>query len=259
MPSPVEGPRRSVRHCRHEHDRAPHPAPGPRGRAVRRPGVGARRPARCTATISKTRSRSCAPPTPPPRSPRSPRCAPPCRARKSADSFARVGYTIMGVVNVTPDSFSDGGRYLDPHAAVEHGRRLAVEGAQMLDVGGESTRPGADAVPARRGAAARAARRRGPRRHRRHDLDRHVQGRRRRGGARRRRELRQRRDRVPGRPGARRPRGRARRRLLPHAHARHAAHDAGRPALRRRRLRRQGVPRSSGSPSRSPRGCPRSG
>jgi dihydropteroate synthase len=59
-----------------------------------------------------------------------------------------VGYTIMGVVNVTPDSFSDGGEYLDPHAAVEHGRRLIGEGAQMLDVGGESTRPGADAVPA---------------------------------------------------------------------------------------------------------------
>jgi dihydropteroate synthase len=57
-----------------------------------------------------------------------------------------VGYTIMGVVNVTPDSFSDGGLYLDPHAAVEHGRRLADEGAEMLDVGGESTRPGADAV-----------------------------------------------------------------------------------------------------------------
>jgi len=59
-----------------------------------------------------------------------------------------VGYTIMGVVNVTPDSFSDGGRYLDPGAAVEHGRRLAAEGAQILDVGGESTRPGAEDVPA---------------------------------------------------------------------------------------------------------------
>jgi dihydropteroate synthase len=58
-----------------------------------------------------------------------------------------VTFTIMGVVNVTPDSFSDGGRYLDPHAAVEHGRRLVDEGAQMLDVGGESTRPGAHAVP----------------------------------------------------------------------------------------------------------------
>jgi dihydropteroate synthase len=59
-----------------------------------------------------------------------------------------VGYTIMGVVNVTPDSFSDGGRYLDPGAAVEHGRRLAAEGADILDVGGESTRPGAAEVPA---------------------------------------------------------------------------------------------------------------
>src|SRR3954453_2076704 len=54
----------------------------------------------------------------------------------------------MGVVNVTPDSFSDGGRYLDPGAAVEHGRRLAAEGAGILDVGGESTRPGAADVPA---------------------------------------------------------------------------------------------------------------
>jgi dihydropteroate synthase len=59
-----------------------------------------------------------------------------------------VTFTIMGVVNVTPDSFSDGGRYLDPCAAIEQGRRLAGEGARMLDVGGESTRPGADAVPA---------------------------------------------------------------------------------------------------------------
>src|SRR3954451_5359026 len=54
----------------------------------------------------------------------------------------------MGVVNVTPDSFSDGGRYLDPGAAVEHGRRLTAEGAEILDVGGESTRPGAGEVPA---------------------------------------------------------------------------------------------------------------
>jgi dihydropteroate synthase len=59
-----------------------------------------------------------------------------------------VTFTIMGVVNVTPDSFSDGGRYLDPQAAIEQGHRLVREGARMLDVGGESTRPGADAVPA---------------------------------------------------------------------------------------------------------------
>lgn len=52
----------------------------------------------------------------------------------------------MGVVNVTPDSFSDGGRYLDRDAAVAHGLELAAAGAAILDVGGESTRPGADPV-----------------------------------------------------------------------------------------------------------------
>lgn len=54
----------------------------------------------------------------------------------------------MGIVNVTPDSFSDGGRWLDPEAAIAHGRALAAEGADILDVGGESTRPGAAAVDA---------------------------------------------------------------------------------------------------------------
>lgn len=53
----------------------------------------------------------------------------------------------MGVVNVTPDSFSDGGQYLDAPAAVEHGLRLLAEGADILDVGGESTRPGARVKP----------------------------------------------------------------------------------------------------------------
>jgi dihydropteroate synthase len=52
----------------------------------------------------------------------------------------------MGVVNVTPDSFSDGGRFFDPKAAIAHARRLAEEGADILDLGGESTRPGAAAV-----------------------------------------------------------------------------------------------------------------
>jgi len=52
----------------------------------------------------------------------------------------------MGVVNVTPDSFSDGGLYLDPEAAIAHGRELAEAGAEILDVGGESTRPGAEPV-----------------------------------------------------------------------------------------------------------------
>jgi dihydropteroate synthase len=55
---------------------------------------------------------------------------------------------VMGVVNVTPDSFSDGGRWLAPEAAVEHGLALAAQGADLLDVGGESTRPGAAPVDA---------------------------------------------------------------------------------------------------------------
>ena len=54
---------------------------------------------------------------------------------------------IMGVVNVTPDSFSDGGRFIDPQAAIAHGITLAGDGADILDIGGESTRPGADPVP----------------------------------------------------------------------------------------------------------------
>jgi dihydropteroate synthase len=53
---------------------------------------------------------------------------------------------VMGIVNVTPDSFSDGGRYYDPDAALAHGRELAAAGADLLDVGGESTRPGAAPV-----------------------------------------------------------------------------------------------------------------
>ena len=52
----------------------------------------------------------------------------------------------MGVLNVTPDSFSDGGRWLDAGAAVAHGLRMVEEGADVVDVGGESTRPGAEPV-----------------------------------------------------------------------------------------------------------------
>ncbi len=55
---------------------------------------------------------------------------------------------VMGVLNVTPDSFSDGGKFAAAEAAVEHGLRLAAEGADLLDVGGESTRPGSQGVPA---------------------------------------------------------------------------------------------------------------
>jgi dihydropteroate synthase len=54
---------------------------------------------------------------------------------------------IMGVLNVTPDSFSDGGRWLDPARAVAHGREMVAQGAAIVDIGGESTRPGAALVP----------------------------------------------------------------------------------------------------------------
>ncbi|MCS7304788.1 MAG: dihydropteroate synthase [Thermoguttaceae bacterium] len=55
---------------------------------------------------------------------------------------------LMGVLNVTPDSFSDGGKFLEPQAAVDHAWRLVAEGAEILDIGGESTRPYAQPVPA---------------------------------------------------------------------------------------------------------------
>ncbi|HEX6929069.1 MAG TPA: dihydropteroate synthase [Gammaproteobacteria bacterium] len=54
---------------------------------------------------------------------------------------------IMGVLNVTPDSFSDGGRFFEPGSALLQARRLAAEGADIIDIGGESTRPGAEPVP----------------------------------------------------------------------------------------------------------------
>jgi dihydropteroate synthase len=61
--------------------------------------------------------------------------------------FDGPGPFLMGVVNATPDSFSDGGRFLDPDAATEHAFELAAQGADLVDVGGESTRPGATPVP----------------------------------------------------------------------------------------------------------------
>src|SRR5213594_2556070 len=67
-----------------------------------------------------------------------------CRER----SFDLTHHTlVMGVVNVTPDSFSDGGRFLDPAAAVAQARRLVSEGADLVDLGAESTRPGSEPVP----------------------------------------------------------------------------------------------------------------
>jgi dihydropteroate synthase len=66
--------------------------------------------------------------------------------RGTTHDLSRRG-RIMGIVNVTPDSFSDGGRFADSGRAVEHALRLVAEGADILDIGGESTRPGADPVP----------------------------------------------------------------------------------------------------------------
>ncbi len=62
--------------------------------------------------------------------------------------FLKGGPYLMGIVNVTPDSFSDGGRFLSIDRAVEHGLKLDLEGAHILDIGGESTRPGATPVSA---------------------------------------------------------------------------------------------------------------
>ena len=67
------------------------------------------------------------------------------RARQFEFTFPRPTL-VMGIVNVTPDSFSDGGRFLNADAAVEHALRLVREGAEILDIGGESTRPGAASV-----------------------------------------------------------------------------------------------------------------
>ena len=184
----------------------------------------------------------------------------PLLARPRHGDTSRVrDYSLMGIVNVTPDSFSDGGAFLDPDAAVAHAAGLAAEGAAILDIGGESTRPGAEPVGRGGGAAAGRAGHRGARGpgHGRPHLDRHDQARGRRGGARRGCGHRQRRLGVPPVPGARRARRRRGRDLLPDAHARRAAHDAGRPALRRRGLRREGVPRGAPGGRRSPRASPR--
>src|SRR5260370_23999019 len=67
------------------------------------------------------------------------------RARQFTFTFPRPAL-VMGVVNVTPDSFSDGGKFFDPAAAVEHALELIAEGADIIDIGGESTRPRARPV-----------------------------------------------------------------------------------------------------------------
>ena len=68
--------------------------------------------------------------------------------RAAYDARVAAAFRVMGIVNVTPDSFSDGGEWFEREAAIAHGRTLAEEGAAILDVGGESTRPYADPVPA---------------------------------------------------------------------------------------------------------------
>ena len=163
-------------------------------------------------------------------------------------------FRLMGIVNVTPDSFSDGGSFLDPDAAIAHARALVGEGADILDVGGESTRPGAEPVSAEEelrrvlpviagiaGSRLPTPARNPPR----IDLDRHVQG----VGRRARRSRRARASSTTSARCAAIPQmagcGRQRRRMLSDAHARRAAHDAARSALRRRGRRGQGVPRGA--------------
>ena len=154
---------------------------------------------------------------------------------------------IMGVLNVTPDSFSDGGRHLALADAVARARAMAEAGADILDVGGESTRPGADPVPpaaeiervvpviaALQGRGLRAA-----------DLDRHAE---RRGGARRLRRRRrplQRRLGADPRPGEPRARRGLRPAGLPDARPGRSEDDAGGAGLRRRAARRRRLARGA--------------
>ncbi len=148
----------------------------------------------------------------------------------------------MGIVNVTPDSFSDGGAFLETDAAVAHGLELAAEGAEILDIGGESTRPGAEPVseveelrrviPVIEGLAAAVDElRRNACPRPRADFDRHLEGSGRAGRARGGREPGQRRERVPHGLGDGRGGRGQRRGVLLDAHARRAAHDAARSEL----------------------------
>src|SRR3954454_15335028 len=75
-----------------------------------------------------------------------PRSYPTLHPRQPSATIRNMAARVMGIVNVTPDSFSDGGAFLEPRAAIAHGYELVAEGAAILDVGGESTRPGAAPV-----------------------------------------------------------------------------------------------------------------
>lgn len=70
-----------------------------------------------------------------------------CGARADVAGLDMSGPRVMGILNVTPDSFSDGGAYLDPDVAITHARAMGAAGADIIDIGGESTRPGAAFVP----------------------------------------------------------------------------------------------------------------
>ena len=152
--------------------------------------------------------------------------------------------SVIGIVNVTPDSFSDGGDNFDPDDAAAAARRSARRGRgdrrhwRRVDEAGlraasRSTRSSGASCRCSSGCRARCRSRSTPRKRRSP------------GGDRSRRRARQRRDRAPRRPRAGRC-GRGLRRVpLPDAHARRAAHDAARPGLRRRRLRRRGLPRGA--------------
>ena len=141
---------------------------------------------------------------------------------------------VMGIVNVTPDSFSDGGQFADAAAAAAAGADMASEGAAIIDVGGESTRPGAQAgVGRRRDRAGRAGHPpTGRGRHR--GLDRHPQGRSHDGGARGRRAAGQRRVGADLRPALGRGGRGSGRAGGADASPGRAGDDAGRAALRRR-------------------------
>jgi dihydropteroate synthase len=77
------------------------------------------------------------------------RAEPPCRWAIRGGEISLDKPVIIGIINVTPDSFSDGGHLTSVDAAIEHGARLTTDGAHLLDVGGESTRPGADPISAK--------------------------------------------------------------------------------------------------------------
>ena len=65
------------------------------------------------------------------------------------ENIANLNRTlIFGVLNVTPDSFSDGGQFLNPESAITHAKKLVADGADVIDIGGESTRPGAELIAA---------------------------------------------------------------------------------------------------------------